>query len=102
MAQHFGTRVSIKRGDELAGSAFIGPQGKIDYPKYQSGSYNIHRRAGRMIKAGRIAVATVARFLEFGTHKMGKKPFMTQAFESHKQEALEAMTDELRDAVEGA
>lgn len=99
LSEHFGTKISIRRGDELAGSAFIGPQGHVDYPRYDSGAYNIHRRAGKVLKAGRIAVATIARFLEFGTRKMTKKPFMTQAFDSHKQEALEAITSELKDAL---
>ncbi len=90
-------RMKIMR-DDLAGSIFIGPQGKIDYPAYASGAYNIKRRKnGRLAKVGRVAVATVARFLEFGTSRMGKKPFMTQAFESFKGRALEAITEVLRD-----
>lgn len=95
LASHFGTKVSIRR-DSLAGTAFIGPQGKMDYPALNGASGPL--RLGQ--KARRIAVATVARFLEFGTRKMGAKPFMTQAFEGYKDTALEAMTEELREAVQ--
>jgi HK97 gp10 family phage protein len=95
LAEHFNMRMGIRR-DELAGQIYIGPQGKIDYPAYASGAYNIRRRAnGKIKKAGRIAVATVARFLEFGTSKMAKRPFMTQAFESYKEKALEMITQAL-------
>lgn len=97
LAEHFNMRMKIMR-DDLAGSIFIGPQGKIDYPAYASGAYNIKRRKnGKLAKLGRVAVATVARFLEFGTSRSAKKPFMTQAFESYKARALEAITAALRD-----
>lgn len=97
LAEHFNMRMRIRR-DELAGSIFIGPQGKIDYPAYASGAYNVRRKKnGKIALAGRIAVATVARFLEFGTSKMAKKPFMTQGFESYKEAALTAITEALRD-----
>lgn len=95
LSEHFNMRMKINR-EELAGSIFIGPQGKVDYPAYASGAYNIRRRKnGKVAKAGRVAVATVARFLEYGTSKMGKKPFMTQAFESFKLQALNAITEVL-------
>lgn len=101
MAEHFGVKLKINR-DELAGSAFIGPQGKVDYPEYLSGAYRIVRKAnGKVKKVGKIAVATIVRFFEFGTSKMAKKPFMTQAFETNKEAALEAIIEKLRDAVEG-
>lgn len=101
LAEHFNMKMKINR-DELAGSIFIGPQGKIDYPAYTSGAYNIKRKAsGKIVKVGRVAVATVARFLEFGTSKMAKKPFMTQAFESHKEAALQAITSKLTEVFSG-
>lgn len=100
LAEHFGTRIRIGR-DGLSGTAFIGPQGKIDYPAYASGAYKVGRDAkGKAKQWGRIAVTTVARFLEFGTSKMFKKPFMTQAFEGHKRSALSAITEVLKEAVE--
>lgn len=98
LAEHFNMKMKI-RSDELAGSIFIGPAGKVDYPAYASGAYNIKRRKnGKLAKLGRVAVATVARFLEFGTSKMAKHPFMTQAFESYKDRALSEITEGLKDA----
>lgn len=99
MSEHFNTKLKIAR-DGLSGSAFIGPQGNIDYPAYTSGAYNIIRTArGRVKKVGSIAVATVVRFFEFGTSKMAKKPFMTQAFETLKDTALGAIIARLTQAV---
>lgn len=99
LAEHFGIKFKMSR-DLLSGTAYIGPQGKVEYPAFMSGAYNvIRRKSGKIVKVGRVAVATVARFLEFGTSKMGKQPFMTQAFETQKQGALEAVTETLRDAV---
>lgn len=100
LAEHFNMKMKIQR-EELAGSIFIGPAGKMDYPAYASGAYNIRRsKSGKLAKLGRVAVATVARFLEFGTSKMAKKPFMTQAFESYKDRALTEITEALKDAFE--
>lgn len=101
LAEHFGVKVKINR-DGLAGTVYIGPQGKVDYPAFMSGAYKIKRRAGKIIKVGRVAVATVARFLEFGTAKMAKKPFMTQAYEGQKTNALNEVIDILWNAVQDA
>lgn len=102
LAEHFSTKISMTK-DALAGTAYIGPQGKIDYPAYASGAYRIVRNAkGKIKKVGKIAVATIARFLEFGTYKMAKKPFMTQAFEVNKGRALDNMISSLNSAVEEA
>jgi HK97 gp10 family phage protein len=103
LEEHFNVKLKLLRGGLLGGSAFIGPNGKIDYPAYVSGAYNIVRNAkNKAIKVGRVAVATVARYLEFGTAKMAKKPFMTQAFETRKEAALAAITNTLRIALESA
>lgn len=99
LAEHFNIRIKFQK-NELACTAYIGPQGKMDYPEFLSGAYRIARNAkGKVKKIGRIAVATVARFLEFGTSKMSKKPFMTQAFETGKEAALEAVIVELKDEL---
>lgn len=74
LAAHIGVRTST-RG--LAGTALIGAQ-TINYPTRPS-----KRGPGQTISA-----ATVARFLEFGTRKMHAFPFVRQAFESRKQDAL--------------
>jgi HK97 gp10 family phage protein len=90
LSQHFSIKTKIKTGEEIAGSAFIGPQGKINYPKTSEGKKGIGRR---------IAVATVARFLEFGTIKMSKKPFMTQAIDSNKSDAIDAIAKRLSEVM---
>ena len=101
LASHFGIRVSLRR-DALAGSAFVGPQGKVDYPLegLEGGYKSIKNKKGKVTKIGRIAVATVARFLEFGTSRMAKKPFMTSAFESTKQKSVDAMTEKLKELLQ--
>lgn len=101
LAAHFNMRMRINR-DELAGSSFVGPQGKMDYPDLGGGYREKKNKAGKLYKAGRIAVASVARFFEFGTKKMAKKPFMTQGFESSKRAALDQVIKVLTDAVERA
>lgn len=100
LSEHFNYRFKINR-DELAGTAYIGPQGKVDYPKFMSGAYKVVRKAnGKAMKVGRIAVVTVARFLEFGTSKMAKQPFMTQAGETYREQALNAVVKELKNGLE--
>jgi HK97 gp10 family phage protein len=77
LALHIGMRVTV-RGDELAGSAIVGPL-KADYPQ------RIPKQRGR---GSTISAATVARFLEFGTRKMRARPFIRQSFEARKDEVL--------------
>lgn len=95
LAEHFNIKTSVKNAGK-SGSAFIGPAGKIDYPDKDGGYRDKVNRKGKTFHIGRISVASVARFLEFGTSRMGKKPFMTQAFETKKSSALDAMIDRLR------
>jgi HK97 gp10 family phage protein len=99
LSQHFDVKLKLEH-DAIAGTAYIGPQGKMQYPKFASGAYLIKRVNGKAKKVGRIAVASVARFLEFGTSKMAKKPFMTQAFETKKEEAISAVAESLRETLE--
>lgn len=100
LALHFGIRTKMFRND-LAGSAFIGPEGHIDYPEH--GGYRTKENdRGKKYQVGRIAVVRVARFLEFGTTKTAKQPFMTQAFEDQKESALAAIVGKLRDFLEKA
>ena len=102
LAEHFDVKLRQMRGDIYAGSAFIGPQGKMDYPD-KDGSYREKmNKKGKIRKVGRISVASVARFLEFGTRKMAKKPFMSQAFESYKQATADAIINSLRASLNEA
>jgi HK97 gp10 family phage protein len=84
LSEHIDVKTRL-RADELAGSAFIGPNGKMVYP----------RKPGWPPRTA----ALVARWLEFGTSRIAKKPFMTQAFETRKQDALDAIVSKLRDAL---
>src|SRR6202000_446753 len=96
LSEHFDVKTRIA-SKEIQGSAFIGPQGKMDYPK--NGSYKERKNAkGKVIqRMGRISVTSVARFLEFGTVKMAGKGFMTKAFEQSKDQALEVLQDTVRE-----
>jgi len=51
-------------------------------------------------QAGRISVAAVARFLEFGTSKMAARPFITQAFESTKEACMQIIREEILSGIE--
>jgi HK97 gp10 family phage protein len=102
LREHFGWRISANRGDPLAAWAYIGPQGKIDYPDADGGYREKNKKNGKMAKIGRIAVASVARFLEFGTSKLPAKPFMETAFEQYKNMVLDEVIRILAGEVEAA
>ncbi len=95
LSEHFNVKVRV-RGANIEGSASIGPQGKVDYPR--AGGKGARALLGG---AGRISVLSVARFLEFGTRHMAANPFMTRAFASAKSEALAKIIDSLRAYVQG-
>jgi len=99
LEQHFGIRLSVK-GNAVAGAAYIGPDWKIDYPD-AGGGYRekISKKSGKKL-VGRISVASVTRFLEFGTSKMTKNPFMTRAWEKMREISLNAIVNRLRQVVE--
>jgi HK97 gp10 family phage protein len=101
LAEHFGIRTSIKRAD-IAGIAYIGPEGKIDYPNALGGYKETKNKKGKIRRLGRIAVASVARFLEFGTSKMAARPFMTQAWDASKEQALDVLIEGIKDELESA
>lgn len=85
MSEHFDVKYRL-RSDALAGSAFIGPNSKALYPDRKSSW------------ASRTALL-VARWLEFGTSKRPKNPFMTQAWEGSKEGALAEIVDDLRETL---
>jgi HK97 gp10 family phage protein len=90
LEENIGVKLSTKGSSELRGAAFIGPTGKGKYPP-QGGPGKKKRSA--------MPVATIARFLEFGTSKMAARPFMTQAFERQKGNALERIIQVLREKL---
>lgn len=97
LADHFNAKYRVVR-NEIAGSAFIGPAGKMYYPN--RGSKERGTATGKHPhKGGVVPVASVARFLEFGTSKRPAKPFMRQAFEMTKDEALARITEGLKEAL---
>ncbi len=85
LSRHFGVKVHVS-GREISGSAFIGPQGKINYPRRNDGKT--------------ITTASVARFFEFGTSKMPAKPWMRAALVNNVNKIIELMSGAIRSAVE--
>lgn len=97
LSEHFNAKFRAKRG-ELAGSAFIGPAGKMYYPNRGSKDRGVST-GKHPHKGGLVPVASVARFDEFGTSKHRAHPFMRQAFEMTKDKALEVITEGIRSAL---
>ena len=109
LASHFDSRVRIK-SDAVAGSAFIGPEGKMYYPhagvskEGRRGPEEEWRRVATgkfAVKGGLVPVVSVARFLEFGTSRMPAHPFMTQAFENSKDAILVKIIEGIKSALSG-
>lgn len=86
LKEHFNIKFTTIR-EGIGGEAFVGPAGKVNYPK----------RGGK--KSRTVAVASVARFFEFGTSKMAAKPFMRQAFNSNKDRAMQQIIDFIKKAL---
>lgn len=97
LSKHFGTHVSVK-SDAIAGKAVAGPLAKTYYPN--AGDRKLGVSTGKHpVKGGAVPVASVARFLEFGTRKMKAEPFMRNAVLSRAQAALDKMIQHLRDGL---
>ena len=97
LAEHFSIKTKLGRHDEISGQAFVGPN-TMQYPQEEA------KRVMKMLfdkvkTTARVSAANVARWLEFGTRKMSGKHFMTIAYETSKQEALDKMLEELRDGI---
>lgn len=90
--EHIDIRTRL-RGDELAGTAYIGPNRKIVRPE----------RLNKAAKSGKPwrqwTAEMVAKFFEFGTSKMAKKPFLTQGYENSKERAVEVVVQFLKDKL---
>jgi HK97 gp10 family phage protein len=96
LAEHINTHISVR--NNLSGSATIGPQARIDYPLAPTSKKAKLRKKGSKV-AGRIAVLTVARFLEYGTSKMKANPFITRSWETYKNACLVAIVNTLQQLV---
>jgi len=89
LSEHVDVKTRV-RGNDLAGSAFVGPNAKAVYPAPPGG----------LSKKARPKPAwVIARFLEGGTHKMAANPFMTRAFEAYKQKAIDAVIAKLKEIL---
>jgi HK97 gp10 family phage protein len=110
LKSHFAVKVRLNGQNRVdpGGEVFVGPEGRMYYPDI--GSFHANKR-GRMVpdsvstgknpkKGGVLPVASVARFLEFGTSRAPAHPFMGPAFRSVAQSVLEqiktALSDELK------
>ncbi len=81
------------RSDELAGTAWVGPNSKIVRPERIG-------KVGRNGKPWRAwSAAMIGRFLEFGTSRKSKNPVFTQGFEVSKSAAVDAVAQKLRDLL---
>lgn len=97
LAEHFRVRVRVQKED-IQGAAFIGPAPHADYPN-RDGGFRQKLEKGLERAVGRISVASVTRYLEFGTRKMSANPFMSRAWETVKERALDKIIDGIRDAL---
>jgi HK97 gp10 family phage protein len=98
LSEHFNVKVRVST-DEIAGSAFIGPAGKMYYPG--RGSKDKGVATGRYPhKGGLVPVASVARFLEFGTSKMPAHPFMRQTFDQLKMPVFNTIVSEIKSILQ--
>ena len=87
LAEHFVAKVNM--GAKGGASCTVGPQGRMDYPRKGPLAYILKTIKGKPYNTGRISVASVARFFEFGTKKMAARPFMTASFDSVKAAVAE-------------
>jgi HK97 gp10 family phage protein len=85
LEEHIDVRTRL-RSDELAGTAFVGPNNKAVYPGRLS---RWHARTARL----------VAGWLEFGTERMSKKPWLTQSFETQKEKVVEVVEQKLKEKL---
>lgn len=104
LRDHIKVKTIVKNGG-LTGTALVGPT-KDPYPSRvgKLGTVTLKTGSGKLVsflsaKAGQVTAALVAKFLEFGTSKMSKHPFLTQAYESSKQDALDRIIRKLKDGL---
>lgn len=89
--------------DGLSGVAIVGATQAV-YPGREGklGTVSFKTVTGRVVKfvsktAGQVTASRVARFLEFGTSRMAKHPFITSAWESSRERAKQHVVDKLRE-----
>jgi HK97 gp10 family phage protein len=99
MRQSFNVKIKMRGKGDLAGSAFIGINSKARYPKGMAArvlgeTLRLSKKAQKAFLkqfSKGIPVMIVGKFLEWGTSRMPKRPFMTAAFKSSSERALSAV-----------
>lgn len=98
-------RTTVHR-DGLSGIAIVGATQAV-YPGRAGklGRVSFKTVTGRLVKfmsktAGQVTASRVARFLEFGTSRMAKHPFITSAWESSREQAKNHVIEKLRGICE--
>lgn len=104
LRDHLKVKTVIKNGG-LSGYAIIGATTDA-YPGREgsSGRVSFKTALGRSVSfvskvAGQVTAAMVAKWLELGTTRMSKHPFLTQAWEGSKQQALDRMIAKLKETL---
>jgi HK97 gp10 family phage protein len=105
LRDHLKVKTIIKQGG-LVGIAIVGAT-TDPYPKREGkfGTVTLKTRSGKVVsflskKAGQVTAAMVAKWLEYGTSKMSKHPWMTKAWEASKQAALDRIVAKLKDGLD--
>ena len=104
LKDHNKTKIVLRR-NELAGTAFVGPTNDVYRGREgKEGQVTVRTRTGKLVTfmskhAGQTTAAMVGRFLEFGTRKMSKHAWMTPAWESSKQKALDHIVAKLKETL---
>lgn len=104
LREHIKVKTIIKNGG-LSGKAIIGAT-TDPYPtrKGSQGKVSFKTLTGKMVSfmsdhKGQVTAARVLKWLEFGTSKMAKHPFATQAWEKTKNTARDRIIAKLREGL---
>ncbi len=98
LREHFGVKITTKGFSKygiLGVKAFIGGKTAIYYPPEV-----FHKKLKQAMKVKwHATINTALHFLEFGTSKEPKRPFLSRAWESVKDEVLAKIVENLREAL---
>ena len=104
LREHIKVKTTIRNGG-MTGSAKVGAT-TDPYPTRtgKSGRVSFKTVTGRSVSflskvAGQVTAAMVARYLEFGTSRMSKHPFLTQAWETSREAALQRIIAKLKEGL---
>ena len=104
LKEHIRVKTVIRNGG-MTGTAKVGATTDA-YPNREgkSGRVSFKTLTGRTVSflsksAGQVTAARVARWLEFGTTRMSKHPFLTQAWETSRESALQRIIAKLKEGL---